>query len=136
MAMLYLLLGSITIFYGRKVTEIFASKAPNKFESQNDMSYKLNILSNSIGGLFLLKGLSGILSGFGYITKEDDYHNIYDFFWFLILEIAPTVIFILVGKKNQNTPVNDTPRQSSVYEMDYSNTDQRENTSYRPPFVK
>ena len=58
------------------------------------------------------------------------------FFWFLILEIAPTVIFILVGRKKE-AGTTETPRQSSVYEMEYSNRDsERQSTSYRPPFVK
>ena len=88
------------------------------------MSSKLTILSYSIGGLFLLKGLD-----------PTQYPNIYDFFWFLILEIAPTVIFIYVGKK-KDPNATETPRQSSVYEMEYSNRDSsRPSNSYRPPFV-
>lgn len=136
MACLYLVLGTITIYYGRKVQEIFSNLTQNKFDSSNEMSYKLYILSNSIGGLFLIKGLSGVLSAFGYISNQNKYQNVYDFFWFLILEIAPTVIFIIVGKKKENLP-NDTPRQSSIYEQENSFNEQNQRSfSYRPPFSK
>ena len=95
MALLYLVLDSLTIYYGRQVSLIFESRTQNKFVSSNEMSSKLTILSYSIGGLFLLKGLSGLLTGIT-ILDPTQYPNIYDFFWFLILEIAPTVIFIYV----------------------------------------
>ena len=134
MALLYLVLGSLTIYYGRQVSLIFKSRTQNQFDSSNEMSSKLTILSYSIGGLFLLKGLSGLLTGIT-ILDPTKYPNIYDFFWFLILEIAPTVIFIYVGKK-KDPNVTETPRQSSVYEMEYSNRDSsRPSNSYRPPFV-
>ena len=135
MALLYLVLGSLTIYYGRQVSLIFQAKTQNKFDTTNEMSNKLSILSYSIGGLFLVKGLSGLLTGIT-ILDPTKYPNVYDFFWFLILEIAPTVIFILVGRKKE-AGTTETPRQSSVYEMEYSNRDsERQSTSYRPPFVK
>ena len=62
MALLYLVLGSLTIYYGRQVSLIFQAKTQNKFDTTNEMSNKLSILSYSIGGLFLVKGLSGLLT--------------------------------------------------------------------------
>jgi hypothetical protein len=63
MAVLYLVLGTMIIYFGRQVSFIFESKTQNKFDSSNDMSHKLSILSNSIGGLFVIKGITGVLTG-------------------------------------------------------------------------
>ena len=130
MAVLYLVLGSMIIYFGRQVSFIFESKTQNKFDPSNDMSHKLSILSNSIGGLFVIKGITGVLTGGNFLTISS-YPNIYDFFWFLILEIAPTVIFIMIARKKEISG----ERLSSVYEMDISRDSQRESQSYRPPFV-
>ena len=75
MALLYLVLDSLTIYYGRQVSLIFESRTQNKFDSSNEMSSKLTILSYSIGGLFLLKGLSGLLTGIT-ILDPTQYPNI------------------------------------------------------------
>ena len=101
--------------------------------SQNN-SYDNNIrmMSFSIGGLFLLKGVSGILEGIGAYSPPN--HNVFDFFWFLILEILPNFIFIYAAMnlKTKNN-LNDTPRSSTINELE--NESQR-STSYRPPFEK
>ena len=128
MAMLYLVLGSIIIYFGSKVSSIFQEKAQNNYDSSNEMSNKLSKLSFSIGGLFLIKGLSGLLTAINAINPTK-HPNVYDFFWFLILEIAPTVIYIWVGRQKE-APA-ETPRQSSVYEMEYR--DDRM-SSFRPDF--
>ena len=130
MAMLYLVLGSIIIYFGSKLSSIFQEKAQNNYDSSNQMGNKLSVLSFSIGGLFIIKGLSGLLTAVNAINPTK-YPNVYDFFWFLILEIAPTVIYIKVGRQKE-TPI-ETPRQSSVYEMEYTNRYDRM-SSFKPDF--
>ena len=130
MALLYLVLGSVIIYFGNKVTEIFKSKSQqNNFDS-NERNNKLGIMSLSIGGLFLLKGISGVLGGIGAYNPPN--HNVYDFFWFLILEVLPTVIFLYTSKLKENSNNNDTSR-SSINEFEIGS---QRNTSYRPPFEK
>ena len=131
MALLYLILGSIIIYFGNKVSQIFKSKSQqNNFDS-NDRDNNLGLMSYSIGGLFLLKGVSGVLGGLG--AYDPPNHNVYDFFWFLILEVLPTVIFIYITKNKQATnSYNDTPR-STINEFELGS---QRNTSYRPPFEK
>ena len=130
MALLYLVLGSVIIYFGNKVTEIFKSKSQqNNFDS-NERNNKLGIMSFSIGGLFLLKGISGVLGGIGAYNPPN--HNVYDFFWFLILEVLPTVIFLYTSKLKENSNNNDTSR-SSINEFEIGS---QRNTSYRPPFEK
>ena len=130
MAMLYLVLGSIIIYFGNKLSSIFQEKAQNNYDSSNEMSNKLSMISLSIGGLFIIKVLSGLLTAVNAINQTK-HPKVYDFFWFLILEIAPTVIYIWVGRQKE-TPT-ETPRQSSVYEMEYTNRDDRM-SSFRPDF--
>lgn len=71
------------IYYGEKIALVVMSRQYNTFDPSNDMSYKLRILSLSIGGLFLLKSLSGLLTGLKFF---DDFYpvsigpNIWDFF--------------------------------------------------------
>ena len=137
MALLYLILGSITVYFGRKVSEILKHEQidNNNSEIKNPMSSRISLLSYSIGGLFLIKGLSGVLTGITLIQIKT-FPNIYDFFWFLILEIAPTVIFIAIGKVNE--PVTESPRPTMEIEMDttlYYRGDTITN-SYVPPFSK
>ena len=129
MALLYLVLGSIIIYFGNKVSEIFkSSPQQNNFES-NERDNNLGFMSFSIGGLFLLKGISGVVGGLG--AYDPPNHNVYDFFWFLILEVLPTVIFIYTTKNKDNNN-NDTSR-SSINELEIGS---QRNTSYRPPFEK
>lgn len=130
MALLYLVLGSVIIYFGKKVSEIFEKRESNNF-NVNDGNKKLQLMSFSIGGLFLIKGVSGILGGIGAYDPKN--HNIYDFLWFLVLEVLPTVIFIRVAKTKdiQNNNI-ETPRSSCI-ELEIES--QRE-TSYRPPFQK
>ena len=131
MALLYLVLGSVIIYFGNKVSQIFKSKSQqNNFDS-NDRDNSLGLMSYSIGGLFLLKGVSGVLGGLG--AYDPPNHNVYDFFWFLILEVLPTVIFIYISKnKEASNNYNDTPR-STMNEFELGS---QRNTSYRPPFEK
>ena len=89
-------------------------------------------MSFSIGALFLLKGISGILEEIGAYSPPN--HNVFDFFWFLILEILPTVIYIYTGRNLQTSNnLNDSPRSSTINEMDVAS---QRSTSYRPPFEK
>ena len=132
MALLYLVLGSVIIYFGKKVSEIVKSKSQqNNFDSSRDNN--LGLMSFSIGGLFVLKGVSGVIGGLG--AYDPPNHNIYDFFWFLILEVLPTVIFIYISKNKDNASnsYNDLTPRSSLNEFDAAS--QRE-TSYRPPFEK
>ena len=131
MALLYLVLGSVIIYFGHKVSQIFKSKSQQNSFDSNDRDNNLGLMSYSIGGLFLLKGVSGVLGGLG--TYDPPNHNIYDFFWFLILEVLPTVIFIYISKnKEASNNINDTPR-STMNEFELGS---QRNTSYRPPFEK
>ena len=131
MALLYLVLGSVIIYFGKKVSEIFRSKSQQNNFDTNERDKNLGFMSFSIGGLFLLKGVSGVLGGLG--AYDPPNHNVYDFFWFLILEVLPTVIFIYVSKnKDSNNNNIDSPR-STINEFDIGS---QRNTSYRPPFEK
>ena len=131
MALLYLVLGSVIIYFGKKVSEIFKSKSQQNNFDANESYKNLGFMSFSIGGLFLLKGISGVLGGLG--AYDPPNHNVYDFFWFLILEVLPTVIFIYVSKnKDSNNNNNDSPR-STMNEFEIGS---QRNTSYRPPFEK
>jgi hypothetical protein len=133
MAVLYLILGTIIIYFGRKVSIIIVSKNQG-ISDEKEMGNKLSILSNSIGFLFILKGISGVLTGGNFLTPSK-YPNIYDFFWFLILEICPTVIFIEISKnKESNNNDNENRRESSVYEMELNESLNRD-SSYKPPNI-
>ena len=129
MALLYLVLGSVIIYFGKKASEVLRDK--NNYEYSNFDS-KVRMMSFSIGALFLLKGVSGILEGIGAYSPPN--HNVFDFFWFLILEILPTVIFIYAAMnlKTKNN-LNDTPRTSSINELEIES---QRSTSYRPPFER
>lgn len=127
MALLYLVLGSTIIYFGKKFSEVLKDR--NNYEN---MAYNKNlrILFFSIGSLFLLKGISGILEGIGAYSPPN--HNVFDFFWFLILEILPTIILLYGGqnlKEFNNT--NDISRNSTLNENDVAS---QRSTSYRPPF--
>ena len=131
MAILYLVLGSVIIYFGKKVSEIIESKSQNNFDS-NDRNKKFRLMPLSIGSLFLIKGVSGVLGGIGAYDSKN--HNIYDFFWFLILEVLPTVILICTTKTNASNGSNniEIPR-STINDIELGS--QRE-TSYRPLFQK
>lgn len=136
MALLYLILGSLTVYFGKKVSELLKQEyICNNTEINNPISSPISLLSYSIGGLFLIKGLSGVLTGITVIQIQT-FPNIYDFFWFLILEIAPTVIFIAIGKVNE--PVTESPRPTMEIEMDTSVYYRGDTmtSSYVPPFTK
>ena len=130
MALLYLVLGSVIIYFGKRVSEIFRSKSQQNNFDTSERDKNLGFMSFSIGGLFLLKGVSGVLGGLG--AYDPPNHNVYDFFWFLILEVLPTVIFIYVSKNKDNTNNNESPR-STINEFEMGS---QRNTSYRPPFEK
>ena len=131
MALLYLVLGSVIIYFGHKVSEILKIKSQQNNVYSSERDNNLGFMSYSIGGLFLIKGVSGILEGIGVYDPPN--HNVYDFLWFLILEVLPTVIFIYVSKKkDNNNNISESPR-STINEFDLGS---QRNTSYRPPFEK
>ena len=131
MALLYLVLGSVIIYFGYKVSEILKIKSQQNNVYSNERDNNLGFMSYSIGGLFLLKGISGVLEGVAVYDPPN--HNVYDFFWFLILEVLPTVIFIYVSKKkDSNNNIGESPR-STINEFELGS---QSNTSYRPPFEK
>ena len=103
MTLLYLVLGSVIIYFGKKVSE--------KFIDSNENGKNLGFIYFSIGGLFLLRGVSGVIRDIGVYDPQN--HNAYDFYWFLILEVLPTVIFIYVSKnKDKDNNINDTLKTS------------------------
>jgi hypothetical protein len=68
---LYLVLGSMLIYYGMKIATIFGATptGASRYEQIQDNSnyetnMKLKILSNVIGGLFLFKSFLALLSAF------------------------------------------------------------------------
>jgi hypothetical protein len=130
MALLYLILGSVIIYFGKYASSSLEKENANFLSLQ--FSSNLKKLAYSIGGLFLLKGISGVLEGIGAYSPPN--HNVFDFFWFLILEILPTVIFIYLAQYLHigNTNNADTPR-SSMNEIEMGS---QRSTSYRPPFEK
>ena len=97
------------------------------------MGKKVKTLSFSIGGLFILKGFSGLFTGIS-ILDPREYPNIYDFFWFLILEIGPTVIIIYIGKKKNSK--DESERPSMDIDIDNSYRESSFSNSFRPPFIK
>lgn len=82
MAVVYCILGSMIVYYGNKIANLFAIKNYRANDSNNDIGQKLQILSLSVGGLFLLKSLCGLLTAFHFF---DDFYpvsigaNIWDF---------------------------------------------------------
>ena len=64
MDILFLVWGSVIIYFGKKVSEIIESKSQNNFYS-NVRNKKFGLMSLSIGSLFLIKGVSGVLGGIG-----------------------------------------------------------------------
>ena len=128
MALLYLVLGCVEIHYGKITANVFEEK---KDYENLLLQNTLRKMSYSIGFLFLLKGITGVLEGIGAYSPPN--HNVFDFFWFLILEILPTVIylyysaFLIIPVEQTNTPretMNDNDAAS------------QRSTSYRPPFEK
>ncbi len=79
---IYLVLGAMLIYYGRKITNRFDDTAPSTtkyadyYTNNNQYSettVKLQILSNVIGGLFLLKSFLALLSAFHFF---DDFYPV------------------------------------------------------------
>jgi len=64
MAVVYCILGSMIIYYGNKIAGLFSIRNYRSNDSNNDIGQKLQILSLSVGGLFLLKSLCGLLTAF------------------------------------------------------------------------
>ena len=129
MALLYLVLGSVMAYFGKKAYEALTKNENNINRPQAN---NMRIMSISIGALFLLKGICGILEGIGAYSPPN--HNVFDFLWFLILEILPTIIYIYFSKliyfkSNYNI---DTPR-STLNENEMMS---QMSNSYRPPFEK
>jgi hypothetical protein len=128
MALLYLVLGCVMIYCGKIASSLFEGKT-----SYNAILYEntLKKMSYSIGALFLLKGVSGVLEGIGLYSPPN--HNVFDFFWFLILEILPTVIYIYYsGFLTFETEPADTPRET----LNDNEIASQRSTSYRPSFEK
>jgi hypothetical protein len=63
MAVVYAILGSMIVYYGNKIANLFAFKSHRSNEN-NDIGQKLQILSLSVGGIFLIKSLCGLLTAF------------------------------------------------------------------------
>ena len=141
MALLYLVLGSIILYFGRKVSFLLDNKTQNL--SSNETDNKIQIISYSLGALFVLKGISGVFGGFGIVDSYN--HNIYDFFWFLILEILPTLIFMFYARVDETKAnnLNNTSvdyQRNSLNESDFDNSmrfsQERNSSFYNPPFEK
>jgi hypothetical protein len=82
MAIVYLILGTMIVYYGEKIAELFAVKNSRSHHPSNDIGKKLRILSLSIGGLFLLKSFCGLLTAlhiFGDFYPKSIGANVWDF---------------------------------------------------------
>ena len=132
--LLYFIISVIIFFYGRKVSKHFYVKDINLFNyNSNEISKKLYIISNSFGGLFLLKGIISIYIIFKKINIKN-LKNVFDFFSFIIFEIIPIIIYIINGNINFS---NEFPQRiSSTYEMEYSNSFKLRQTLYKPPIFQ
>ena len=72
----------MTVYYGEKISELFAIKNNRSYDPSNDIGKKLRVLSLSIGGIFLLKGLCGLLTAFhffGDVYPVSVGANVWDF---------------------------------------------------------
>jgi hypothetical protein len=82
MAVVYATLGTMIIYYGEKCAGILTIK--NKAYGQNnENTHKLIVLSFSIGGIFLIKSLCGLLTAFhvfGDFYPVSIGANVWDFF--------------------------------------------------------
>ena len=89
MAIVYLILGTMIIYYGEKISNLFAiTNSNNNDNNDNEIGLKLRILSISIGGLFLIKSLCGFIAGFhlfGNFYPTSIGANVWDFFVILFL---------------------------------------------------
>lgn len=131
MALLYLLLGYVIFYYGRKASQIFESQGRNSnYESHQKDPNNFGVMGLSLGGLFLLKGICGLLEGIKVFSPPN--HNVFDFFWFLILEVSPTAIVIYLSKIIIKNKEEDTPR-NTLNEMESSF---QRDSSYKPDFEK
>ena len=132
--LLYFIISLIIFFYGRKVSKYFYLKNITFFNyNSNEISKKLYIISNSFGGLFLLKGIFSIYIIFKKINIKN-LKNVFDFFYFIIFEIIPILIYIINGNINFSNEFSQ--RNSSTYEMEYSNSFQLRQTLYKPPIFQ
>lgn len=87
MAVVYLILGAMIIYYGEKISELFAGKSKS-YDASNDIAKKLRMLSLSIGGLFLFKSFCGLLTAlhiFGDFYPKSIGANVWDFLVSLLL---------------------------------------------------
>ena len=132
--LLYFIISLIIFFYGKKLSKHFYVKDITLYNyTSNIISKKLYIISNSFGGLFLLKG---IISIYVIIKKINikNLKNVCDFFSFIIFEIIPIVIYIINGNINFS---NEFPQRiSSTYEMEYSNSFKLRQNIYKPPIFQ
>ena len=129
----FLALIAIITLLAKAYKSFFASSLFEGKTSYNAILYEntLKKMSYSIGALFLLKGVSGVLEGIGIYSPPN--HNVFDFFWFLILEILPTVIYIYYsGFLTFETEPADTPRET----LNDNEIASQRSTSYRPSFEK
>jgi len=125
----YIIIGFLTIYYGQMVSQVFESKSTiDNYEANKEMSFKLLLMSVSIGSLFLVKSFLALLSSFG--AFGDIYPvslgvNLWDFLMFLLTEIAPTTIFIVVGKKRRQEL-----RRQQQYEQELNDFSMKKNYDY------
>ena len=125
MALLYLILGCVEIRYGQITANLFEDK---KDYEHILLQNTLRKMSYSIGFLFLLKGITGVLEGIGAYSPPN--HNVFDFFWFLILEILPTVIYLYYSAYLIIPEQTNSPRET----MNDNDVASQRSTSIRPDF--
>ncbi len=130
---LYIVLSLIILFYGRKVSKLFNVQKTNLLNYvSNEISKKLNILSNTLGLIFLFKGLISLYISIKKINII--YSNVFDFFSLMLFEIIPIIIYIIMGKIN--IPTGNSQRINSTYEMEYSNSFRLRKIPYKPPIFQ
>lgn len=74
-------------------------------------------MTRVVGGLFLLKGILGILIGFDFfdgIKPNFISTNLWDFLMMLFTEIMPTSVFIFISSsKSTEATLNETPHEEN-----------------------
>ena len=83
MALVYMILGTMIVYYGEKISDLFNIKNSRSYDPSNDIGKKLRLLSLSIGGIFLFKSLCGYLTAlhcFGDVFPVSVGANVWDFF--------------------------------------------------------
>ena len=128
MALLYLVLGVTIMYNGKNASDSYNENLKEKNYENYKNKNNYGITGISLGVLFILKGICGLLEGIGVYSPPN--HNVFDFFWFLILEVLPTVIVLYLS----NIINKYETARSTINEENEEELASQRSTSYKPPF--